>query len=100
MLLDKKVTVYDSVKTEYNPDTGQHETVKGEGKAYICQISVVKDYVNDIPQGLITGKTIKVRFLQPVPKFKFADYNGKTYQPIGYVTHKNKMSVTLEEVSG
>lgn len=100
MLLRDEITVYERVVVDYNPDTGKHEEVKYGEKKYICNVSVSKDYVSDIPQGRFTGKTLKVRFIQPVPKFKFAEYKGKRYQPTGYVTYKNKMSVTLEEVVG
>lgn len=100
MRMSEEVTLYVDRSEEYNPDTGEHDVIYKDGETYQCNISTVRDYVNDVAQGRLTGKTLKVRFLSPVGKFKYAKYGDKTYKPVGYVQVKNKQSVTLEEVVG
>lgn len=103
MKMDKRIKViYEegSVSEVYNPDTGRYEVEKIETdfKEFPCNVSIERDYEENAVNGRFTGKTIKVRFIQPVSKFKRAEYNGRVYQPTEWRGKKNRQSVTLEEV--
>lgn len=100
MIYNEKVVLYKRKNSTFDPDTGSYkEIIEGEVEV-VCQVSFINDNVRDIPEGRITGKTIKVRMLKIPEDFNYAIYRGKEYRKIGQMYNKNRTSVVLEEVVG
>ena len=99
MRKNERITLRRAGETRYDPISGRHIEASTADEVLVCNISVIKDYVNEVQQGRLSGNTIKARFSHPVGRFDYALYNNKTYRPTEYVRARGRMSVTLEEVA-
>lgn len=82
----------------FDPDTGEYIESEEESKLYKGNIVTVNDIIDSKPEGLFTGKTIQAVFMQPIPKFKHIEYEGKKYRPVSYEGTRKRVMIVLEEV--
>jgi len=98
MIYNDNITLYKNIEKKY-VGNNKEEVTKDYIGNYQCSVYKVNDYVNDVPQGRITGKTLEVYFLQKAPTFKYAEYGGRVYKPAGYMNSVGRSVIELEEAN-
>lgn len=97
MIYKDSIALYKEITKEYVGNNKEKEVKDFIGN-YVCSVYKVRDYVNDVPQGRITGKTLEVYFLQVAPNFKYAEYGDKIYKPTSFSEVGGRSIIELEEV--
>lgn len=98
MIYKDSISLYKGITKEY-VGNNKEEEVKDYIGDFTCSVYKVRDYVNDIPQGRITGETLEVYFLQKAPNFKYAEYGDRVYKPTSYAEVGNRSIIELEVVN-
>lgn len=100
MRLNGRIITYSEIETQFNPSIKKTEVVrKDKIGEYSCRIDVIEDYVETVSVGRKTGRTLRVILFESIPKFKYAEVEGKYYKSTSYRRVRNRFIMTLEEVS-